>query len=83
MAREGKKRAVQPEKPADELVDVLLILAKYLDTKGLQEMILKMSDGYKIGVRVGEDIFARYCQSEIVKAKKMHKAATDELIPKH
>lgn len=55
----------QPERSAkDELVDVLLILARYLDTKGLQEMTLKMSDGRKIGARIEEDIFARYRRSD-------------------
>jgi len=65
MARKRKKHPPQPERPVkDELVDVLLILARYLDTKGLQEMTLKMSDGRKAGVRIEEDIFARYRRSD-------------------
>ena len=65
MARKRKRHPPQPERPAkDELVDVLLILARYLDTKGLQEMNLKMNDGRKIGVRIEEDIFARYRRSD-------------------
>ncbi|HEY9880041.1 MAG TPA: hypothetical protein V6D29_16420 [Leptolyngbyaceae cyanobacterium] len=48
----------------DELVDVLLILVRYLDSKGLREMSVKMSDGRRVGVRVEEDLFARFRRND-------------------
>jgi hypothetical protein len=41
-------------------VDVLLILVRYLDSKGLQEMTLKMTDGRRIGIKLEEDFWTRY-----------------------
>lgn len=60
----ASKRRKQPSKPEgrtqDELVDVLLILVRYLDSKGLQEMTLKMTDGRRIGIKLEEDFWTHY-----------------------
>ncbi|OKH48322.1 hypothetical protein NIES30_09810 [Phormidium tenue NIES-30] len=59
MTRKRKNQPTESKRPAqDELVDVLLILARYLDSKGLQEMTLKMNDGRRIGIKLEEDFWS-------------------------
>ena len=53
MASKRRKQPSEPEgRTQDELVDILLILVRYLGSKGLQEMTLKMTDGRRIGIKL-------------------------------
>lgn len=66
MAKKRKQGQPNPGNRVvkDELIDVLLILVRYLDSKGLREMSVKMSDGRRVGVRVEEDLFARFRRND-------------------